>query len=165
MGLGPATRSEEVTMAQRIAITFRASPEVVAAIDARAAAEFCKRGEAVAAILEAAVARHTGAKPSPMADMKERGAAIDLEMKETRLAQIRKELLTVDGAIQVVEEVLAEMRTEGAALMADFASEFNLDSKELQRRFLAAMAGTYERAVERGPFEMLADEFSKAPLP
>lgn len=40
-------------------------------------------------------------------------AAVDLELKETRLAQIRKELLTVDAAVQVVEDVLDGMRTEG----------------------------------------------------
>ena len=150
-------------MTQRSALPFRVSKEALAVIDAYAAKEFCKRAEAASKILDNAVARDTGATPSPMADLKERSATIDLELKETRLAQIRKEVLTVDGAVQVAEEVLAGMRTEGLQLMADFASDFNLDAKELERRYLAAMAGP--GAVEREPFEMLADEFSREPLP
>ncbi|MCW5691615.1 MAG: hypothetical protein KIT48_04560 [Pseudolabrys sp.] len=150
-------------MAQRTAITFRVSAEVLAAIDARAAAEFCKRSEAASAILDAAVARDTGAKPSPLAGMKERSTSLDLELKETRLAQIRKELLTVDAAVQVVEDVLGGMRTEGLQLMDDIAADFGLDAKELRRRFLACMAGPF--SVEREPLQQLADDFAKQSLP
>ncbi len=160
MGIG----SEEV-MTQRNALTFRVSAEVLAVIDAKAAANFCKRAEAASMVLAEAVARDTGAAPSPMADMKERSASLDLEMKETRLAQIRKEILPVEAAIEVVEEVMAAMRTEGLQLMADLANDYNLDAKELERRYLAAMAGPGARAVEREPLEMLADEFSREPLP
>lgn len=150
-------------MAQRTAITFRASPEVLAAIDSRADAEFCKRGEAVAAILEAAVTQSTGAAPSPMADMKEKSTAADLEMKQMRLRQLRKELIHVDDAVKVAENCFGGMRTEGVALMEDFARDYDLDPEVLRRRFLETMAGSFQ--VEREPFEQGADEFSQKPLP
>lgn len=152
-------------MAQRIAITFRASPEVLAAIDARADADFCKRGEAVALILEAAVAQSAGVavKPSKMADVKERGANVDLEMKEMRLRQLRKELLTVDETVRTVEEVFGEMKTEGHTLMNEIAAEFNLDAEKLRRRFDETMAGPF--AVHPETYQRLADDFAKEPLP
>ncbi len=147
-------------------------PQIHATVDPdiaqRIKAEAGERFESDSTIINERLRLGYDAGPAPktaFADTKERSAAIDLEMKETRLAQIRKEVLTVDAAIEVVEEVMAGMRTEGLQLMADFASEFNLDAKELERRYLAAMAGPGARAVEREPLEMLADEFSREPLP
>ena len=152
-------------MTQRIAITFRASPEVLAAIDARADADFCKRGEAVALILESAVAQSTGlpVQPSKMADVKERGASVDLTMKEIKLAQLRKNLLTVDEAVRIVEETFGEMRTEGHTLLNDIADEFKLDAEKLRRRFDEVMAGAFAPKPET--YQRLADDFAKEPLP
>jgi hypothetical protein len=150
-------------MTQRTAVTFRASPEVLAAIDAHANAEFCKRGEAVAAILESAVAQSTGAAPSPMADMKQQSVAVDLEMKQMRLQQLRKNLITVDEACRVVQGVFGEMKTEGVTLMEDVARQNNLDAEDLKRRFLECMAGP--TTVRREPYQQLADDFSREPLP
>lgn len=152
-------------MTQRLAITFRASPEVLAAVDARAAADFCKRGEAVALILESAVAQSAGVpvQPSKMADVKERGASVDLTMKEIRLAQLRKQILTVDSAVRVIEATFGEMRVEGHTLMNDIADEFSLDAEKLRRRFDEVMAGPF--AVHPETYQQLADDFAKEPLP
>jgi hypothetical protein len=131
-------------------------------------AEAEKNFESVSAVAEGWLRRvANGGAPmpvaqSPMAATKERSAAADLEMKEFKLAQLRKELLTVDGAVQVVEETLGAMRTEGLQLMADIAADHGLDVKELRRRFLEAMAGP--GAVEREPLQRAADDFSKSPL-
>lgn len=85
--------------------------------------------------------------------------SVDLTIED--ITQLRKELLPVDGAVRVVEEIFGEM-TEGHTLMSDIASEFNLDAEKLRRRFDEAMAGP--TAVEREPFRTLADQFSGEPL-
>ena len=158
MGIG----SEE-KMTQKIALTFRVSDEVLAVIDRRAEAEFIKRAAAASMILDEAVARDTGAEPSKSATLKEKSAAVDLEMKEMRLAQLRKEVLTVNQAVGVVREVFGEMKTEGHTLMDDFAREFNLDAEVLRRRFDEAMSGPM--TVEREAYQRLADDFAGEPLP
>jgi hypothetical protein len=153
-------------MTQRAAVTFRASAEVLAAIDAYAAKEFCKRGEAIATILEKAVAQKFAdapAEPSKSASLKERSAEADLGVKEIRLAQLRKNLLTVDEAVQTVEKVFGEMKVEGTTLMEDLARDHDLNPDDLKRRFLECMAGPFGVSAE--PFQRLADEFSKEPLP
>jgi hypothetical protein len=100
---------------------------------------------------------------TPLADTKQKSAAADLELKEFRLKQLRRELIHVDDAVKVVQNCFASMKTEGVTLMDDFAREFKLDAEVLRRRFLLTMAGPF--AVERGPYERLAEDFSKEALP
>lgn len=52
-------------------------------------------------------------------------------MKEMRLAQLRKTLLTVDEAVDVVESILGGMRTEGLTFMDDIARENDLSADGL----------------------------------
>lgn len=105
----------------------------------------------------------TPVEPSKAALLKQQGAEADLAVKQLRLAQLRKALITVDGACKVVEAVFAEVRTDGLALMADIASEKGLDVDELKRRFLEVMAGPLE--ARREPFQELADDLAKKQLP
>ena len=151
-------------MTQKTAITLRASAEVLKVLDAKAGVEFCSRAEAGAMMLQAACAEGgEPLKPSPMAGVKERSASVDLEVKELRLRQLRKELIPVEDAVRVVEECFAGQRVEGHTLMNDIADEFGLDPEKLRRRFDERMVGAF--TVERDPFEKIADEFSQAPLP
>ena len=113
----------------------------------------------IEARLKASYATESALPKTPFADTKEKSAAVDLKMKEMRLAQLRKELLPLETAVHVVEEVFGEMKTEGQTLMDDIVREFNLDAEDLRRRFNERMAGPF--AVSTEPFEKLTDEFSR----
>jgi len=148
-------------MAQKVTISVRVSGDLLKAIDSKAGKEFCSRSEAASLLIAASDGGTV--EPSPMADVKERGAKVDLTMKEIRLAQLRKQLLTVEGAVGVVEATFGEMKTEAHSLLNDIAREFNLDAEKLRRRFDTAMAGP--TTVERETYQRLANDFSKEQLP
>lgn len=138
-------------------------PALLARIQAEAAASFDSVSGIVEARLNASYAGEVTLPKTAFANTKEESALVDLEMKKLRWHQLRKHLLTVEGAVGVLESTFAEMRVEGHTLMNDIASEFNLDAEQLRRRFDKAMAGPYGMDAE--PFEKLADEFSHEPLP
>ncbi|MDI1344804.1 MAG: hypothetical protein PSV22_11975 [Pseudolabrys sp.] len=148
---------------KRPQIHITVDPELLAAVTAEAAKNF----ESVSGVAEARLrASYNGAvEPAKTAlgSVKEESATIDLAMKQLRLAQLRKNLLTVDGAVGVMESTFAEMRVEGHSMLNDIASEFNLDAEMLRRRFDTAMAGPFGMNAE--PFEQLAKDFSREPLP
>jgi len=64
-------------------------------------------------------------------------------IEETRLAQIRKEHLTVDAAVQVVEDVLGGMRTEGLQLTDA------MERKDAREASVLAWRGEAEDLMER----------------
>lgn len=138
-------------------------PALLARIQAEAAASFDSVSGVVEARLNASYAGEVTLPKTAFADTKEKSAALDLEMKEMRMAQARKNLLTVDEAVRTVEDVFGGMKTEGHTLMNDIAREFNLDAEKLRRRFDEVMAGPFAVSVE--PFQKLADEFSQEALP
>jgi hypothetical protein len=138
-------------------------PTLFERIKAEAAASFDSVSGVVEARLNASYAGEVTLPKTAFANTKEESALVDLEMKKLRWHQLRKHLLTVEGAVGVVERTFAEMKTEGHTLMNDIACEFNLDAEKLRRRFDLAMAGP--TTVEREPFQRLADEFSHEPLP
>lgn len=138
-------------------------PALFERIKAEADANFDSLSGIVETRLSASYANGSAIPKTPFADTKEKSAVVDLEMKEMRLRQLRKDLLTVDEAVRAVEEIFGEMRTEGLALMEDFGRDFGLDPEVLRRRFLATMAGTFQ--VEREPFKLLAQGFSQEALP
>lgn len=156
------TKKTTTTPGKRPQIQASIDPALFERIKAEAAANF----DSVSAIVEARLNSSfaEGELPkTPFASTKERGASVDLTMKEIKLAQIQKQLLTVDEAVRVVEGVFGEMKTEGHTLLDDIAREFNLDAEHLRRRFDEAMAGPF--AVNPETYQRLADDFAKEPLP
>ncbi|MDO8874479.1 MAG: hypothetical protein Q8M24_15565 [Pseudolabrys sp.] len=133
----------------------------LARIKARADAEFSSVSELAGGIIEATFGEPGAGEPSRAAEQKAQSGAIDLEMKQIRLSQIRKELLTVDSVVKIIGENFAVLRAEGLAFMAELAVEFGADVADLQRRFLERMAGG---DIKPDAFEELAEEFSNVPL-
>lgn len=148
---------------KRPQIQATVDPTLFERIKAEAAASFDSVSGVVEARLNASYATEGALPKTAFADTKEQSATVDLEMKKMRLHQLRKHLLTVEGAVGVVEATFGEMRVEGHTLMNDIASEFSLDAEKLRRRFDEVMAGPF--AVSAEPYQRLADDFSKEPLP
>src|SRR5690606_27539353 len=105
----PGDRNGRSSMAQGTAITIRASAEVLAAIDARAEQEFCKRSVAAAALLEAAVAQSTGTPPSPSAQLKEVEQRLKITAMERRDAREASLLIWREEAEDFIAALLGEV--------------------------------------------------------
>ena len=148
---------------KRPQIQATVDPALFERIQAEAVASFDSVSGVVEARLNASYAGEVVLPKTAFADTKEKSAALDLEMKEMRMAQARKNLLTVDEAVRTVEEVFGGMKTEGHTLMNDIAREFDLDAEKLRRRFDEVMAGPF--AVNPETYQRLADDFAKEPLP
>jgi hypothetical protein len=157
------TRKTTTKPGKRPQLQASVEPALFERIKAEADANFDSVSGIVEARLNASYATEVSLPKTAFADTKEKSAAADLEMKELRLKQLRKELLHVDEAVRVVEGVFGGMRTDGLTLMDDFARDYNLNAEDLRRRFLLTMAGPF--AVQRGPFQQSANEFSEKPLP
>jgi hypothetical protein len=157
------TKKTTTKRGKRPQLQASVDPTILARIKAEADANFDSVSAIVEARLVASYANEVSLPKTALADTKERSAEVDLQLKELRLKQLRKEVLTVDAALCVVRRVFGEMRTEGLAMMQDLARHYNLDTAECERRFLIAMAGQF--AVQREPYQQAANEFSKEALP
>jgi hypothetical protein len=157
------TKKTTAKTGKRPQLQASVDPALFERINAEAAANFDSVSAIVEARLTASYADKVRLPKTAFADTREKSAAADLEIKEMRLKQLRKELIHVDDAVKVVEECFASMKTEGITLMDEFASEFDLDPEILRRRFLLTMSGPF--AVQREPYQKLADEFSEKPFP
>jgi hypothetical protein len=143
---------------------FSAPAEVQARIKNYSKREFTSVSEAILELVQAglvAIDSGVAGEPSRAAQLKEQSASVDVQMKEIRLAQIRKEILTVDSAAKLIENSFAVVRQDGLAFMTELAREFGVDVADLQRRFLERMAGGQ---VKPDDFEEAAEEFSTVPL-
>lgn len=143
---------------ERTTINAAIDIETKARIQAAADEDFTTTGVVAGAILDAHFAESDPAAPaeptpkSRLAEAREREKAIDIEMKEMKLAKERKETLSVDQVIEFFERQVTTIRSRLVSIPTAMLGLTPEQTEDLEKQIADAMTDL-TRGTERATWE------------